>query len=140
METLLEAGKGYTLHFDETLPAIINTYTGEQQSSAEFRDHVKRIVYFYKQYKAKYPELGYVSDNKNMGALDPEDLDWATHNFTPPVIEAGLKGMAFVVSEDVFAQFNIDTFKEDSSAEFGFYVKYYTTRDEAKSFVKQKLS
>jgi hypothetical protein len=139
METLLEAGTGYTLHLDDAVPAIINTYTGEQQSSEQFRAHVQRIIHYYKLHKANHPELGYVSDNKNMNALDPADLDWATQNFTPPVIEAGLKGMAFVVSEDVFAQFNIDTFKEDAS-ELGFYVKYYTTREEAKAFVKQRMA
>jgi hypothetical protein len=132
---LLESGPGFEIYLDTQSPSILNVFVAPQ-TSAELRFHVEQILKHYKEHCSQFPNLGYISDNRRMGALSPEDIDWASSYFTPTIMGYGLRGMAFIVPDDIFAQMNIDDFTQASTDQHQFIVRYFNDLELARQFVR----
>jgi hypothetical protein len=132
---LLESGPGFEIYLDAQSPCILNVFV-VPQTSAELRFQVEQILKHYREHSTRFPNLGYISDNRRMGAFSPEDIDWATSYFTPTIMGYGLRGMAFIVPDDIFAQINIDDFTQASADQYQFIVRYFNDLQVARQFVQ----
>ncbi|NME70288.1 hypothetical protein [Flammeovirga aprica] len=86
----------------------------------------------------KFGPHGMLVDTKNAYYnIMPETQDWINQKFVGLVAEIGLKKMAWIVSEDFFAQISFDQFMDDATDQQALKVQYFTTDEEATEWLLQ---
>ncbi|WP_044211921.1 hypothetical protein [Flammeovirga sp. OC4] len=86
----------------------------------------------------KFGPQGMLVDTKNAYYnVMPETQDWINQKFVGLVAEIGLQKMAWIVSEDFFAQISFDQFIDDATDQQALKIQYFTTEDEALEWLIQ---
>lgn len=57
----------------------------------------------------------WLSDDRGIGPLSPEDTEWSKTNWFPRSVQAGWKYWALVVPENIYAQLNLKEFTDSYS-------------------------
>lgn len=77
-----------------------------------------------------------VWDTRNLGALHPDDQQWAAVEYYNNAIKAGYSHAAFVIPQDVFTQMSVeDTMSQVAGA---FPMAYFDNLQEAVEWIKVK--
>jgi len=79
--------------------------------------------------------LKWLSDDRNNGALKPDDEEWATKTWFPRVLKAGWKHWAVVQPAKLVGQMNIKRFTE-TFAKAGVNAQLFTDPDVAKKWLE----
>ncbi|MCU0354343.1 MAG: hypothetical protein MUD08_11500 [Cytophagales bacterium] len=98
-------------------------------SSQEFREGMLGIIEAMRQHKTGK----IVSDTRNIGAIDLADQEWSLTDWTVKALEAGYKGIAIVISSDIFAQMSVTDIMD--KADGGLFYKYFDSVEEARQWV-----
>lgn len=91
--------------------------------SKDFRDAIDATVKF----SEKNPVITIVSDTLNQGVVKPEDTEYAG-SVMPKLASRGLKGMAFVIPENIFTQLSLKKFASNEQTKG---VQYFRSVKEA---------
>jgi hypothetical protein len=108
---------------------LIQTWNG-YLSSADFRKAIDSTVEFAK----KNNVAAILSNTQQQGAVKKEDSNYAA-SVMPELVKHGLKKMAFVLPENVFAQIAVDNFKENSKDSL---IRYFASEAKAKEWIGQE--
>lgn len=79
----------------------------------------------------------WLADLRKMEAIDPEDEQWSNEDWFPRALQAGIKRMALVPSEDIFNSISVENIM-NSVAGTGLVTHYFKQPDEAKSWLKDE--
>jgi hypothetical protein len=83
---------------------------------------------------AKYRAIRWLSDDRNNGALTPEDEKWGREVWFPTALKAGWKHWAIVQPAKVVGQLNMKRFKE-TYAQAGINAQMFSDPDEAMTWL-----
>jgi len=98
------------LSLDETVPCL--EWIGKKfLSSEEFRESEEKSLEYYAQSKARYPNLGWFVDARQIGAVSPKDTEWVVKEILPKFATLGLKKEAFVVQSNASGQMTVQTYE-----------------------------
>jgi len=106
-----------------------STYSG----SANFREANNKTVDIF---KTKKRVTKIISDSLVLGVVKKEDTDWVAEDINPVLIKLGLKKIAFIVPDSVFAQIAVDNYKIEAKGALA--VRYFKNMPDALSWIKDK--
>jgi len=123
---IVHSSKNVKIEYEPSKKRLTQTWTGFIQSK-DFRVAIDASVDF----AGKNPVHTIVSDTLLQGVVKPEDTEYAS-SVMPKLISKGLKGMAFVIPENIFTQLSLKKFAGDEKSE---KVQYFKTNSEANSWL-----
>ncbi|MBN2486035.1 MAG: hypothetical protein JXB34_08670 [Bacteroidales bacterium] len=111
-----------TIEYDQAKQRLKQTWSGFIPSK-DFRDAIDATVVF----AAKNPVRTIISDTLNQGVVKPEDTEYAG-SVMPKLVAKGLKGMAFVIPENIFTQLSLKKFANNEQTKG---VQYFKSESDA---------
>jgi hypothetical protein len=117
------------LKHDPALKCVVQTWKGYCESS-EFRKAIVDTLTFFEQNNVSR----IISDTRKQKVVKPEDTDWVATTVNPKLISNGLRKMAFILPEDVFASLSVDRFLKISN---NFELGHFQDMEEAKSWIAE---
>jgi hypothetical protein len=123
------------MFIDESVPCFVGIWTGFIPSK-EFRENILKKVELLKEYCPKYPKLHSLVDARTMGVISRNDLQWATDEINPLLLEAGVKYEAFVISKDAFGQVAVNRYVTQTLKQGSFHVQIFDDLENAKQWLK----
>lgn len=105
--------------------------TSSEMKKTEYQQETLNYVDIVLKYKPK-KVLG---DIRNMFfPIGPELQEWTNQTIFPPILEIGLKTVAFVASEEIITQLSTQqTMEEEEGSKFT--TRYFNTKEEAKEWL-----
>ena len=79
----------------------------------------------------------WLSDDRAMPVLRPEDMEWAQTMWLPQMVQAGWKYWAIVQPENVIGQMNMERIVKEYLAA-GIAAKYFSDPDEAMTWLESQ--
>jgi len=122
--------KFLTIEYLEDIQAGIGNWNGFV-SDNDYKEGLNKMIDFYKEKKVNK----WIANLAKMEAISPEMQDWANNDWFPRALQAGVKYMAVVVSEDVFNQLAVDIIMTKVADLLTTH--YFSSVDEAKEWIKQ---
>lgn len=95
-------------------------------TSAQFREGIEKSVEIFRQRKP----LRLLSNTKDSAVVKKEDTEWAASYGIGNMLQNGLKGVAFIVSTNVFTQLSVNNFKSQTK-EAPFAMQYFDNEEKA---------
>lgn len=135
---LIFENENFKCEFDNQVPCVTVTYLGPQSSEDLIAD-VNRATVFFKEKIKKRPRLSWLSNNKEQETINPEVIEWANKDWLPEMMKMGLKKMALIVPEDLFAQVSLEDFTDSAREyydEINLKSKYFTDINVAKQWLR----
>ncbi len=131
MNTTFLDEKFVRLEYDSVNNLIIQTWIGFI-SSENFKRAIDSTISF----SERNPVKGIISDTSQLSIVRREDTEYAA-SIMPRLIKNGLKKMAFVLSENAFAQMSVKNFENQTKnkMEENELVKNFVNLDKAKAWV-----
>jgi hypothetical protein len=71
-----------------------------------------------------------------MGVISRNDLQWATEEINPLLLDAGVKYEAFVISKDAFGQIAVNRYVTQTLKQGSFHVQIFDDIESAKQWLK----
>jgi len=99
-----------------------------KESTVEMTDEeYKNQVLLYKDFvEQTQPFAAYINTQKFLYTIDPETQEWINTHVFPATVEAGLRRMAILISEDFFGQLSVEqTMTENPELGFSTYFFEY---------------
>jgi hypothetical protein len=123
--------KFVTIEYDPANSLLTQTWLGFITSD-NFRKAIDKTVEFSKE----NPVTALISDTSQLSIVRREDTEYAA-SVMPELIQNGLKKMAFVLSENAFAQMSVKNFESQTKGkvEENELVKHFANLTHAKSWV-----
>lgn len=123
--------KFVTIEFDPSQSLLTQTWLGFITSD-NFRRAIDKTVEFSKENSVKL----LISDTTQLSIVRREDTEYAA-SVMPELIQNGLKRMAFVLSENAFAQMSVKNFESQTKGKVdeNELVKHFSNMTHAKSWV-----
>jgi hypothetical protein len=85
----------------------------------------------------KYKARKWLSDDRAVTVIRPEDMEWGIKNWIPPTVAAGWKYWAIVQPAKALAQMNLEGLSQQY-ATFGIESKFFSDPDEAMKWLATK--
>jgi hypothetical protein len=102
-----------SIHFDKDNGMLIMKWIMSPMS-VEYREGLNSLLVAIDKFRT-----GKVIFNiQNVGALHPDDTEWAIASWFPAAGKAGLTHAAIIMPADIFAQMSIESLKVDASRSF----------------------
>jgi hypothetical protein len=105
------------IEYDQIKKRLSQVWNGFIQSK-DFREAIDATVKF----AEKNPVKTIISDTLNQGVVKPEDTEYAG-SVMPKLVAKGLKGMAFVIPENIFTQLSLKKFADNEQTKSVQYFK-----------------
>lgn len=141
-EVLYTLGKSI-LDYDPSIPCLTFKHKGFMISS-EFRTFLNKALELIKEKKQEHEIFGWVSNLAESDAFLEEDMLWVANDFNPRAYQAGLRYVAFVLTEDEYALANVsaETYTEYSLEEMGEQIvnRNFTDEELAKAWLREVLN
>lgn len=118
------------IEYSSGLKTLIQNWNGFS-SSEEFRYAINVTLEFFKQNESVENIL---SDTRKQKVVNSEDVEWVADTINPKLVENGLKKIAFIFPEDIYASLSVGHFIEKSH---GFDIGYFDDLEKAKSWIKE---
>lgn len=106
-----------TIDYDQFKKRLTQVWNGFI-ASKDFRDAIDATVKFAEKNQVKT----IISDTLNQGVVKPEDTEYAG-SVMPKLVAKGLKGMAFVIPENIFTQLSLKKFADNEQTKSVQYFK-----------------
>jgi hypothetical protein len=124
----------YRLSLDESVPCL-EWYGKRYMPSNEFRESEEKSLQFFKEYKAKHPNLQWFVDARDIKVIPEEDTEWVANVILPQFASSGLKKEAFVVPKSAFGQVAIENYT--SAAGETIEIEVFDEASKAKAWLKE---
>ncbi len=123
--------KFVTIEFEPANALLTQTWLGFI-TSENFRKAIDKTVEFSKENSIK----ALISDTSQLSIVRREDTEYAA-SVMPNLIQSGLRKMAFVLSENAFAQMSVKNFESQTKGKVdeNELVKHFSNMAHAKSWV-----
>ena len=102
---LIEDKPHCKIEYDPETKCVTQTWKGYAKSK-EFRESLLATVEVFKNHDA----TAIISNTRDSRVVDQVDAEWVADEMNPILIQNGMKKIAFVVPQDVLAQWSIDHF------------------------------
>ena len=99
------------LSIDKQVPCLEWIGKKEFLPSRAFRQAETKSLQFYRKYHKLYPGMSWLVDARKIGAVSPEDMQWAAHEILPEFISLGLTKEAFIVPAKEFGKMTVSYYK-----------------------------
>ncbi|TXT67588.1 MAG: hypothetical protein BAJALOKI1v1_50028 [Promethearchaeota archaeon] len=103
--------------------------------SQKYRESEEKSLEFYREYKRRFPRLGWFVDARNVKSVSTDDMQWVTDVILPESSKLGLQKEAFVVPESAITQLVINNYKAKSGSIIE--IEAFSSEREAKKWLKQ---
>jgi hypothetical protein len=123
------------MFIDESVPCFVGVWNGFIPSK-EFHENMLKKVELLKEHCPKYPKLHSLVDARTMGVISRNDLQWATEEINPLLLDAGVKYEAFVISKDAFGQIAVNRYVTQTLKQGSFHVQIFDDMESAKQWLK----
>ena len=82
----------------------------------------------------------WLADTRKLGVITQDDLEWHEKDLIPQFVQAGVRYVATVVPNDVFAKWSLEALKQSKELkESALIVNTFGTLDDAKAWLKNQL-
>ena len=126
---IIEKKAHCTIEYDSKFKCVIQTWEGFA-GSQQFRESLLKTVDVFTTHTA----TSIISDTQHSNVVTEKDLEWGAKEIFPKLIESGLRKVAFIVPQSVFAKWSIEHFTQQTSGE-QLTIQYFDDLDTAKSWV-----
>ena len=128
---LIEDKPHCTIEYDPALKCVIQTWKGFA-GSANFRASILKTIEVFEQHEAK----SIISNTQNSKVVSPADGAWVAEHANPILISHGLRKIAFIVPENVFARRSVDHFLVETKGQ-ALATQYFADLATAKAWVSE---
>ncbi len=81
------------------------------------------------------PKAGLIDTRDFQFTIVPETQEWLNTVIFPELIKAGIRKMAFLVTDDLFSQVSIEQAMDEKTAKEGFQTRFFDDYESAKAWV-----
>lgn len=120
----------FIVKYSKATHAVINKWI-TTPTSAEFREGMEALLQAMIHYKASK----IVSDTTCMGALLPEDQEWAASHWYLRAVKAGFSHNAIIIPADIFTEMSVHA-TLDSIEDIVTTVRYFDNIEDAMVWIK----
>jgi hypothetical protein len=128
---LIEDKPHCTIEYDPTLKCVIQTWKGFA-GSENFRAAILKTIEVFEQREAQ----SIISNTQNSKVVSPADADWVAGYANPILISHGLRKIAFIVPENVFARRSVDHFRDETKGQ-ALATQYFADLATARAWVSE---
>lgn len=101
-------------------------------NSRNLRFLLDKGLTLYQHYRLQYPNLSWLSDTRQFGAMLPADQQWAATDWNRRAYQAGIRNFGFIGPENVFGQIAIQQYSQNTlHGDYHLGVSYYASLDQA---------
>lgn len=132
---------GY-IEYDETVPAVIGHFDAFMKSE-QFRVFLnKGLDFLLKMINETGSEVLWLADTRKHAVQPNEDTRWVSEVWNPRAYKGGLRHVAFVMPEKIFAQASVDNYAKhnDQQKEGQMQIKMFDSVEKAKAWFKEVKS
>ena len=108
------------MEVDEEMSIIVTEWKN-YLPSAEYRASLLQVHELVKRYGLRF----WLSDSRKMGAILRDDEQWSVAEFTPLLMQAGLRRIAVISSADYFNRTSTERMVEATAAIVPFKVEFF---------------
>ena len=130
--TLIDSEYAYLWYYPDQ--KIVHHQWKKYAFDNAFREVIMKGADAFEQYGA----VKWLSDDRNFGALHPDDKKWGDANWVPRVRKAGWKYWAMVLPEKVVGQMSISRITQEYSKALGLEVNIFSDPDKAMKWLESK--
>lgn len=120
------------LEYDEERKCLIQRWKGFSGSD-NFRATINASIDFF---KSNSEVTGLISDTREHKVVKPQDAEWAAKHANPILAKHGMRKMAFIVPQNVFAQISVDHFSKNSTDQLA--LKHFSNLEDALNWIAEK--
>lgn len=139
MEELFFETDYVQLHYDSSVPCVTATLL-RFMTHEEYKTHLNVGLEFMKEKVKTTGRMMWMPDMRLSQAFTEDDNTWCLVDWTPRALAAGIRHVAFICPENVWAQSSIDDYsdacKEDTKKQ-QMRIGYFKTENEAKEWFKK---
>lgn len=131
-----------SIEYDESVPAVIAHFEGFMKSE-QFRDFLnKGLDYLLQKSNELGSEVLWLADTRNHAVQPNEDTQWVSEVWNPRAFKGGLRHVAFVMPEKIFAQASVDNYAKhnDQNEVNKMQIKMFDSVEKAKAWFKEVKS
>lgn len=122
--------------YDAEVPCIINTCRGFIMSQ-ELRNLMVRGLELIREKIEENGKIGWLVDVRYSESFDPRDTEWIVNYWNPKAYEAGVRFVAVIMPENVFAMINIEDYTEQSVVSGTLTIQHFDSMESARSWLKE---
>ena len=132
---LLHESKFWKFGYNAELDAMEYEWfsTSEDMSTEEYKEEMTKNA---EEYKKHGPSKSLIDTRQFLFTITPEVQEWTDKEIFPVFVESGLKKLAFVVSQSLFAQVSVEQMLDEQTASQHFQSQYFDDRDKALAWLK----
>jgi len=127
---IVHQNSNVTIEYDQNKRRLTQTWDGFIPSK-DFREAIDKTAAFME----RKPVWTIISNTLNQGVVKQEDTQYAS-NVMPAFFSKGLKGMAFVIPENIFTQLSLKRFADHEKSE---KVQYFKSVHDAEEWLDSLL-
>lgn len=122
------------VQIDEKVPCVVVEWKA-YASSIQFHSTLEKAFEIFLEYGKENKKLHWIFDCKKMKVVSSEDIKWANEEFNPRLLKKGLRYMAFILPESIFATTAIEEYQRNTDPNH-FTLKNFNEINEAKKWLK----
>ena len=126
---------GISIYLDEDVPCLVNEWN-EFLPSDQFRRYILKLLAIYQQVRQSQDHLTLLADTRNLSLISPADTKWVASEINPRYVELGCHYEAFIVPENEYGKFSIDSYIRHSTSMGPMITRKFTNIAKAKSWLK----
>ena len=129
--------KHITCYFDDSIPVLSHRWKGFVNAE-NFTSTLTRMIELYTKLKEIYPNLTWLGDTTNLGALNSETQLWLKEVWPGIMESAGVKKHALIIPANLFAKLAMDKFVGNLQTRHqAIEIKYFTDEVSANEWLKE---
>ncbi|UII31483.1 STAS/SEC14 domain-containing protein [Fulvivirga ulvae] len=132
----LHATENRFFDYDAEVPCITSTGHGFMMSQ-EFRDFMRRGLELIQEKIEENGKIGWLVDVRYVEVFEAQDTEWVVSYWNVKAYEAGLRFVAFILPENVFAMMNIEDYTEQSVISGTLTVQHFDNMESARNWLKE---
>ena len=123
------------IFWDEQMQCVVGEWLGFAKGN-DFRKPLVKGLELARNMRARK----WLADTRKLGVVTKDDLEWHEKELIPQFVQAGVRYVATVIPEDVFAKWSLEALKQAKELkESALIVNTFGTLDEAKAWLTRQL-
>lgn len=122
------------VHYDDKTPCVIIEWTA-YASSEQFHLALEKTFEAFQLHRKKNKKLYWINDCRKMKIVSSDDIKWFNTELNPRIYDLGLRYMAFIMPESIFATTAVEEYQKNSDPK-QITIKNFDTTLKAKRWLK----
>ena len=123
------------IFWDEQIQCVVGEWLSFAKGK-DFREPLVKGLELARNMRARR----WLADTRKLGVITQDDLEWHEKDLIPQFVQAGVRYVATVVPNDVFAKWSLEALKQSKELkESALIVNTFGTLDDAKAWLKNQL-